>query len=295
MNQDETNRRLARALRTIYQRDPIPEPWSKGGNLPWNNPAFSQRMLAEHLDQSHGAASRVEHERTLQIDWLWAKLELQAGMHLCDITCGPGLYAVELAKRGCIVTGIDFSPAAIAYARTLAKREGVAERCEFIEEDVRASDWEKQSGKFDAALFLYGQLGVFRKEEAQTLLGQIAGALKPGGKLAIELLNQERIDKKASTWWYSDDKGLWGNRPFLHLGERFWDAEQLIATERFYVVNLEQGAFDEIVLSDQSYALETMSNMLHQAEFGEVHTYLNWDGVTLYDAQEWVVYVGVKA
>jgi cyclopropane fatty-acyl-phospholipid synthase-like methyltransferase len=54
-------------------------------------------MLREHLDESHGAASRVAKERELQIEWLWAKLGLQPGMRLLDITCGPGLYAVAFA------------------------------------------------------------------------------------------------------------------------------------------------------------------------------------------------------
>ena len=75
---------------------------------------------------------------------------------------------------------------------------------------------------FDAAIFLYGQLAIFTKAEAQALLRQLAPCTKPGGKLCVELLNQERVDKTRSNWWFTDDKGLWGDRPFLHLGERFW-------------------------------------------------------------------------
>ncbi|MGD2049604.1 MAG: methyltransferase domain-containing protein [Chloroflexota bacterium] len=50
------------------------------------------------------------------MDWLWSKLALKLGAQVLDVTCGPGLYAVELASRGCLVTGIDFSPASIVYA-----------------------------------------------------------------------------------------------------------------------------------------------------------------------------------
>ena len=49
---------LAEALWQIYQRSQPPVPWRDGNNLPWDDPAFSERMLKEHLDQSHGAASR---------------------------------------------------------------------------------------------------------------------------------------------------------------------------------------------------------------------------------------------
>ncbi len=172
----ESNQKVADALWRIYQRPERPTAWTQGGNLPWNEPAFSERMLREHLDQAHGAASRVTQERTAQIDWLWTKLGLQPGMHICDITCGPGLYAVELARRGCQVTGIDFSPAAIAYAKELAERAGVAHACTFIEEDVRTVNLP--AGEFDAALFLYGQLAVFPQTDAQALLAKSAQGVK---------------------------------------------------------------------------------------------------------------------
>lgn len=286
----ETEQKLAQALWRIYRRPARPVAWESGGNLPWNEPDFSRRMLREHLNQSHGAASRTIPERTLQIDWLWQNLALAPGMRLLDLTCGPGLYAVEFARRGLSVTGVDFSPASIAYAHQLAEQEGVADRCTFIEQDVRVADLG--TGTFDAALFLYGQLGVFRQEEAKMLLVRMAQALKPGGRLAVELLDQERVDKKESTWWYTDDTGLWGDAPFLHLGERFWDAEQALSIERFMIVHLDTGALDEVILCDQTYAIATMTTLIQQAGFAAVAAYPAWDGVPLYDAGEWVVYLG---
>lgn len=289
---NETNSQLAQALWRIYRRPERPVAWAEGGNLPWNDPEFSERMLREHLDQAHGAASRVTAEREAQIDWLWNKLDLQRGMNICDITCGPGLYAVELAKRGCTVTGIDFAPAAIAYARKLAIQEGVAERCTFIEQDVREVVLPERT--FDVALFLYGQMAVFPKAEAQQLLAKSAQLLKPGGKLAVEILNQDRVDKTDSKWWFTDNRGLWGDTPFLHLGERFWNDEAQMSSERFYVIHLETGKLIDILLCDQTYAIETMTAMMQTAGFAQVAVYPRWGGVPIYDADEWVVYLAEK-
>jgi len=286
------NHLLSDALWKIYNRPDRPAPWTGGGNLPWDDPAFSERMLREHLDESHGAASRVTAERAMLLDWLWQKLGLQPGMRLLDVTCGPGLYAVELARRGCEVVGVDFSPASIAHAKELAVSQGVTSRCTFIQQDVRQMDYG-QAG-FDAALFIYGQLAVFKREEAQALLTQIAQALKPGGKLVVELLDQERVDKTKSSWWFTDHKGLWGDKPFLHLGERFWNEAEQISIERFYIIHLETGEFNAITLCDQTYALETMTGMMQQAGFAAVDTYPRWGEVPVYDAKEWVVYVGGK-
>ncbi len=284
-----TEEQLTRALWRIYRRPERPTLWQADGNLPWNNPDFSQRMLREHLDQSHDAASRRSEERTLQIDWLWDKLRLGVGSRVLDITCGPGLYAVELAKRGCVVTGIDFSPASISYARELAVQAKVASTCTFVEQDVRR--YSPEPGMYDAVLFLYGQLAVFRRIEAATLLARLARSLKTGGGLLVELLDQTRVDKQPSTWWFTDDTGLWGDAPFLHLGERFWDAEQALSIERFQTLQLATGELDEIVLCDQTYAIEEMRTILSQAGFATVEVYPSWGGLPLHDAQEWVTYI----
>jgi SAM-dependent methyltransferase len=273
----------------------VPAPWQqRDGNLPWDDPAFSERMLREHLDESHGAASRVRVERTMQLEWLWPRLGLQPNSHVFDVTCGPGLYAVELAGRGCRVTGLDFSPAAIDYARHLARAEGVSAQCRFGQGDVRHMESQYDGAGFDAALLLYGQLAVFPRAEAETLLARLAGALKPGGRLAVELLNPDRVDKTHNTWWFTDDTGLWGDMPFLHLGERFWLAEEETSVERYHILHLDSGQMDEITLCDQTYRAETMVDMLKQAGFGAVEVFLAWDNLPLYDAGEWVVYLAER-
>ena len=284
----ESDNPFARALWRIYRR-PEAALWQDGGNLPWNDPVFSARMLREHLDESHGAASRQAAERAAQLDWLWARLALAPGRRLLDLTCGPGLYAVPLAQRGVAVTGVDFGPASIAHARRLAAEAGVARRCVFVEADVR--DYEPEAATYDAALFLYGQLAVFPRRQAAALLAKAARALRPGGRLVVELLNPERIDKKDSTWWFADDKGLWGERPFLHLGERRWEAAERASVERFTTLDLASGALSEIVLCDQSYEVAEMTALLRGAGFAAVEVYPAWEGLGLYDASEWVVYV----
>jgi SAM-dependent methyltransferase len=284
---------LAEALWQIYRRSERPEPWEKEGNLPWNDPDFSRRMLREHLDERHGAASRVTAERERQLAWLWRKLGLQAGSRMLDLTCGPGLYAVALAREGIEVTGVDFGPASIAHARALAAAEGVADRCQFVEADVRS--YEPEAGAFDASLFLYGQLAVFPREIARQLLQKAATALWPGGALLVELLDRQRVDKKHSTWWFADDTGLWGDAPFINLGERFWYEDEKLSCERYYTLHVESGKLDEVILCDQTYSVDEMVQMMGAAGFARVDVYPAWDGMELYDAQEWNVYVAHKA
>lgn len=283
-----------RALWQIYRRPYPARPWRDGDNLPWDDPAFSERMLREHLDQSHGAASRQRPEILRQVDWLRERLGLQAGSQVLDITCGPGLYGIELARRGAWITGIDFSPASIRYARELAEASGVAGRCQFLQADVREAMAGQVGQGYDAALFLYGQLAVFRREEAAQLLRQAADALRPGGRLAVELLDFERIDKDSSSWWFTDDAGLWSDEPFLCLGERRWDSELRASIDRFFVVELGTGHLQQIGLSDCGYESGEMLALLHTVGFAQAWAYPAWDGLLLYDAQEWVAYVAER-
>ena len=283
---------LAGALWRIFRRPDPPPLWHEGGTLPWSDPAFSERMLREHLDESHGAASRQTDERSAQLDWLWDRLALGHGSRVLDLTCGPGLYAVSLAGRGAYVTGVDYSPASIAYARRLAADAGAAQQCEFVEADVRG--YTPEPAAFDAAIFLYGQLAVFPRDEAASLLRKAAGALRPGGRLCLELLDPAHVDKQDNTWWFTDDTGLWGDRPFLHLGERHWDAAERASVERYYILDLQSGSLDEINLCDQTYEPGEMAGLLHAAGFKWVRSYPAWDGLPLYDAAEWVVYVAER-
>ncbi|MCP4425812.1 MAG: hypothetical protein GY803_15070, partial [Chloroflexi bacterium] len=89
----------------------------------------------------------------------------------------------------------------------------------------------------------------------------------------------------------TDDDSLWGDAPFLHLGERFWHDDEKISVERFHILHLETGRMDEIHLCDQTYSVDEMAEMMKGAGFTSVDVYPAWDGLALYDAEEWVVYV----
>lgn len=291
-NPTPNDNRHARALWRIYGRPDVPDLWSGGGNLPWDDPVFSERMLRQHLDETHGAATRTTAEREQQLGWLWARLGLAPGSRALDLTCGPGLYAVSLAERDCVVTGVDFGPASIDYARELAIAAGVTEVCNFVLADVR--DYEPEAGAYDAALILYGQLAVFPRAEAAALLRKVARALRPGGRLLLEMLDQDRVDKDHSTWWFTDNSGLWGERPFLHLGERFWDPVERVSSERYHILDLESAELLEVLLCDQTYAVDEMSALLRDSGFGAVSAYPAWDELPLYDAAEWLIYVAER-
>ena len=124
--------------------------------------------------------------------------------------------------------------------------------------------------EFDAAIYLYGQFTVLTPAESLDVLRRIRAALRPGGKLLLEILDDAKFDKKDHTWWYTDTGGLWGDFPYLHLGERAWDPAQRAAIERFHILNLETGEMQVYGLSDQAYTVEQVTAMLQEAGFEQV-------------------------
>jgi SAM-dependent methyltransferase len=66
-----------------------------------------------------------------------------------DLGCGTGANAVYLAEHGFAVVGVDFSPVALAKARTRAERAGVD--CRFVGGDL-TTDLAELDGPFDLVL-----------------------------------------------------------------------------------------------------------------------------------------------
>jgi hypothetical protein len=78
------------------------------------------------------------------------------------------------------------------------------------------------------------------------------------------------------------------------LGERFWLEAEAISLERFFILHLESGELQQITLCDQTYATVEMEQMMKQAGFSQVEIFPAWDGLPLYDAPEWIVYVAER-
>lgn len=100
------------------------------------------RMVNRFLRKS----MRLRFEKTL------AGCDPIEGRSAIDIGCGPGHYAVALARRGAArVHGVDFAESMIQIARGRAQQAGVAERCDFDFGDFLA--W-KAPRKYDYAVVM---------------------------------------------------------------------------------------------------------------------------------------------
>jgi len=254
-------------LTEIVARTPRPAPWAEGEKIPWNEPAFSGRMLAEHLSQAHDLASRRTGRIDEQVRWIHRNLLAERPTRVLDLCCGPGLYAQRLAALGHTCVGIDFGPASIAYARQQAA-EGGAD-CTFIEGDVRTAAF---GGGFGLAMLIFGEFNVFRPAEAEEILRRAAAALVPGGWIVLEPQTDEvvRATGRRGPSWSASGGGLFSERPHLCLEENAWDEQLRVATTRYYIIDAATAAVTRHAASVQAYEPEQLEALLTRHGFGDV-------------------------
>jgi SAM-dependent methyltransferase len=115
-----------------------------------------------------------------EVEFLVDVLGLEAGMRVLDAGCGPGRHALELARRGIEVVGVDTSPDFIA----LARGEAAPLPVEFIEADVRDLSY---ADEFDAVICVcQGGFGLLGGDDGELdVVDRFAAALRPGGRLAL--------------------------------------------------------------------------------------------------------------
>src|SRR5262249_40235045 len=94
-----------------------------------------------------------------EVDFIEMALALREDAALLDVACGGGRHALELARRGYSVEGLDASATLVAYATRCAYED--ATRARFVQGDMRGLDYQQQ---FDAALVMNSSLGFFEDD-----------------------------------------------------------------------------------------------------------------------------------
>lgn len=102
------------------------------------------------------------------------------GLSLVHLQCHFGLDTLALARRGALVTGLDFSKNAIAAARDLAARAGI--KASFVEGNLYDAP-TLIADRFDRAYVTWGAINWLPDIKGWAKV--VAEMLKPGGELYL--------------------------------------------------------------------------------------------------------------
>jgi ubiquinone/menaquinone biosynthesis C-methylase UbiE len=178
-----------------------------------------------------------------EVDFIEKEVGYDKKKTILDIGCGTGRHAIELAKRGYSITGIDLSESQLERARQKAAEAGVA--VEFKKGDARNLTYNQM---FDITLILCeGGFPLMETDEMNfAILQSAARALKSNGTFILttlnalfplahsveEFMNSSTVEGKSSghsfdymtlrdisTFEVADDDG---NKRILHCNERYY-------------------------------------------------------------------------
>lgn len=99
-----------------------------------------------------------------------------------DYGCGLGNLAIEAARRGCSVTALDASPAAVEHIRAIARDH---------ELPIRAAEADLRHHRIDAdydAVVCIGLLMFFDCPTAYRKLAEVQASVRPGGIAIVNVL-----------------------------------------------------------------------------------------------------------
>lgn len=125
-----------------------------------------------------------------EVEFLLEELRLPPGGAVLDVGCGTGRHAIELAKRGYAVTGLDLSAEMLARAAEKAKAEKV--QVEWVRANATHFLFP---GRYNAAVCLCeGAFGLLGRsddpiEQPLAILCNISRSLKPQARAVFTVLN----------------------------------------------------------------------------------------------------------
>lgn len=167
-----------------------------------------------------------------ECDFIEAELGQDRSRRILDVGCGTGRHAIELARRGYAVEGVDLSEAQLARARAKAAALGL--KIPFHRLDARHLTF---SGAFDLVLMLCEGAFPLMETDAMNhaILRGAARALKPGGKLILTTLNAlHPLRQLGETRPAGFDLMSFRDRSILRVVDDAGRSRELPCDERYY-------------------------------------------------------------
>ncbi len=156
--------------------------------------------------RGHFEESPIHHAHQIQaqIDGVERFLNLETRARVLDLACGSGRQTLELARRDYRVLGLDSLDVSVKEAQLAARRESL--NAHFMKADTRQIRYREE---FDAVVSLFASFGRFANERDDLkILESVRKALKPEGKLLLDLVNKEWLMRHfdPNSWERGDNK-----------------------------------------------------------------------------------------
>lgn len=106
------------------QNLPFAQLWLERRNQTGDEALRFWEARADEFNDITNSADRAE--RLELVDWLEERGAFLSGFRVLDVGCGAGRFALEMARRGAEVVGVDLSPGMVRHAENNARAAGLA-------------------------------------------------------------------------------------------------------------------------------------------------------------------------
>ena len=225
----------------------------------WFAEMFSEEYLQSQPHQ--GDATAISELRFLD----WALRLRGQRSRLLDVGCGIGRHAVGFAQTGHDVVGVDLSETMLTYAARHAEQAHCTVDLQQL--DMRDLAFEEE---FDAAWCMNTTFGYFTDVENLMLLRSLHRALKPAGRLVLDVLNRDHALQGLPTrnWWEGDGCLIQEDIEFDARRSRVEIRRYLVfadGRERVFDISVRLFSAHELVhlFTLAGFAVESISGSLH--------------------------------
>ena len=228
----------------------------------WTDRHIASGMLKYHLDDSTELASRNCAFIDRSVEWMVSRFAIGKGVRICDLGCGPGLYAIRFAQAGATVTGLDFSENSIRHARKAAADAGV--EIGYIWGDYLRDELE---GPFDLVTLIYCDYCALSPDQRQSLLGKISKILAEDGSFFLDVCSMRLFETTKETHRTEKypDGGFWSPKPHYVRVYIFKYPRERLLLHKYRVI--EPGRTRDIYNWIQCFDHESISNEFDAAGF----------------------------
>lgn len=215
---------------------------------------------------------RTDEITSTEVEQLLTLLQPGREASFLDLCCGPGRHALQLARRGFAVVGVDRTVTYLESARERAADQGL--EIELVRADMREF---RRREAFDCALNLFSSFGYF-DDPADDLrvLRNLHDSLKPGGRLLMEMVGKEVLARgfEPRAW-----HRLGESEEYVLEERSLRDGWDWIDT-RWTVIR--EGRVRTVTSGIRIYSGAELAGALREAGFSSVRLYGSLDG-TPYD------------
>jgi cyclopropane fatty-acyl-phospholipid synthase-like methyltransferase len=199
----------------------------------WTDEHTSKQMLSCHLNEEIDLSSRNTAFIDRSAEWITSYFNVGAGTKIADFGCGPGLYAMRLAKKQADVTGLDFSKRSIEYAQEVATSEGLS--IHYVNQNYLEYETDD---RFHLILMIMCDFCALSPTQRKKMLTKFHTLLEPGGSVLLDVYSLNAFDHREETAVYEANllNGFWSPNKYYGFLNTFKYEREKVVLDKYTLI-----------------------------------------------------------